>query len=318
MATKFDDVKPWPARPAAPQAAGSVQGHNRPPLDVEARAAFDEVLDQREGFRQRVVDLIAASDRAVATDETTAGKCGELVKQIRAAGKVIEDAHATTKAPYLAAGRAVDAAKNEQIAGLDAAKKKVEGKQTVFLREQEAIRQAEARRAREAEQARQQEARDRASASGLTCQEASPLSGATYIACGRPAERSIYLTRDARAYNMCASCADHNVRNRGGTDVGEATKDNPPIVADEPDLPPLPAVEPERDIIRGDFGAAVSGQKIWLSQVTDYEVAFIAGGLAKNEKVREAIDKAIANQVRGGVREIEGVRVWSDIKASNR
>ncbi|QEH79909.1 hypothetical protein EIK56_17930 [Sphingomonas sp. C8-2] len=259
MAAKFDDVKPWPTKPAAPQAAGSVQGHNRPPLDVEARAAFDEVLDQREGFRQRVKDLIAASDRAVATDEVTAGKCGDLVKQIRAAVKVVDDAHSTTKAPYLAAGRAVDAARNEQVADLDAAKKKVEGKQTTFLREQEEIRKAEARRAREAEEARLREERER---------------------------RAAETTQDA----------------------GE--------------LEPLPVYVPEpvaeREIIRGDFGAAVSGQKVWLSQVVDYEVAFIAGGLAKNEKVREAIEKAIASQVRGGVREIEGVRIWSDIKASNR
>ncbi|KQX18380.1 MULTISPECIES: hypothetical protein [unclassified Sphingomonas] len=267
MATKFDDVKPWPTKPAAPQAAGSVQGHNRPPLDIEARAAFDEVLDQRDGFRDRVKNLIAASDRAVATDEVTAGKCGDLVKQIRAAQKVVDDAHTTTKAPYLAAGRAVDAAKNEQAGPLSAAKAKVEAKQAAFLREEDRRRQAEARRAREAEEARRREEWERQKAA---------------------AEASSTET--------------------------EAVS----VTPFEPAPPPPPAIEPEREIIRGDFGAAVSGTKVWLSQVTDYEVAFIAAGLAKNEKVREAIDKAVANQVRGGVREIEGVRVWSDIKASNR
>ena len=53
-----------------------------------------------------------------------------------------------------------------------------------------------------------------------------------------------------------------------------------------------------------------------MNQVEDYELAFIA--VANNEKVREAIDKAISNMVRGGVREIPGVRIWSDVKASNR
>lgn len=267
MAAKFDDVKPWPTKAQPPEAAGSKPGHNRPPLDVEARAAFDEVLDQRDGFRQRVKDLIAASDRAVATDEVTAGKCGELVKQIRAATKVIEDAHSTTKAPYLAAGRAVDAAKNEQVAGLDAAKRKVEAKQTTFLREEQQRKEAEARRAREAEEARRRE----------------------------EWERQRAAAREASTEEVAV-------------DAGP--------LEDLPVYVPEPAAE--REIIRGDFGAAVSGTKVWHSQVEDYEVAFIAGGLAKNEKVREAIDKAIASQVRGGVREIEGVRIWPDVKVSNR
>lgn len=255
MATQFDDVKPWPGK-APPQAAGSKRGHNRPPIDVEARAAFDDMLDQREGFRKRVADLIAAADRAVATDEETAGRCGELVKQIRAATKVIDDAHKTTKEPYLLAGRAIDAAKNEQVGPLDAAKKKVEAKQTVFLREQEAIRQAELRRQREVEEARLREERERIAAEGQAQSEAS----------------------------------------------------QPPAS--------LPSVEPERPIIRGDYGAAVSGQRVWLSQVEDYEVAFIA--VANNSKVREAIDTAIKAMVRGGVHEIPGVRIWADVKASNR
>lgn len=253
MAAVFDDVKPWPETAANPRAT---MGNNRPPLDVEARAAFDDALDQREGFRQRLTDLTAAADRAYATDEASAGRCGELVKQIRAAVKVIEDAHKTTKEPYLLAGRAVDAAKNEAVAPLEAAKKTVEGKQTQFLREQEAIRQAEMRRQREAEEARRREEAERAAAANASA----------------PAE--------------------------------------------EPAYTPPPVVEPERQVIRGDYGADVSGQRVWLSQVEDYELAFIA--VANNQKVREAIDTAIKAMVRAGVREIPGVRVWSDIKASNR
>ena len=258
MATAFDDVKPWPTK-APPQAMGSVSGHNHPPLDLEARASFDEALDQRDGFRDRMAALIGASDRAVATDEESAGRCGELVKQIRAAAKVIEGAHETAKAPYLAAGRAVDSAKNDAIGPLNAAKAKVEAKQTQFVREENARREAEARRAREAEEARRRAEWERQ-------------------------QEEAAATRAVEA----------------------------------PAPPPVPVavIEPERQIIRGDYGAAVSAQKTWLSQVEDYEVAFIA--VANNEKVREAIDKAIANQVRGGVREIAGVRIWSDVKVSNR
>jgi len=47
-----------------------------------------------------------------------------------------------------------------------------------------------------------------------TCQEASPLSAATFIACGAPAT-CIVDNGDAHPYWMCEPCADHNVRNRG-------------------------------------------------------------------------------------------------------
>lgn len=252
----FPDTKPWPAQAEANPRA--VIGNNRPPLDVEARVAFDEILDGREGFRQRLTDLIDASDRATAIDIETAGRCGELVKQIRAATKFIEDAHKATKEPYLLAGRAIDAAKNELITPLDKAKRAVEAKQSQFLREEEAKRQAELRRQQEAEEAAFRAEQERLAAEPAAQREDSDLAPAS----------------------------------------------------------PPPTLEPERQIIRGDYGAAISGQKVWLAKVEDYALAFAA--VASNEKVREAIDKAIASMVRGGVREIAGVRIWSDIKASNR
>lgn len=48
------------------------------------------------------------------------------------------------------------------------------------------------------------------------CQEASTLSGAFYIPCGAPAVAIVHHEKDGRSYYMCAPCADHNVRNRGG------------------------------------------------------------------------------------------------------
>ena len=240
----------------------AVIGGNRPPMDVEAKHAFDEALEAaKPGLRDRIDQLLAAADRATATDEESAGRCGELVKQIRAASKVVDDAHTTTKAPYLAAGRAVDAAKNELRGPLDTAKSKVEAKQTQFLREQEAIRQAELRRQREAEEAAWRAEQERLAAERAASEPEAPVEAA-------------------------------------------------------PPPPPPPAPEPERQIIRGDYGAAVSGTRDWLSQVEDYELAFMA--VANNSKVRDAIDTAIKNMVRGGVHEIPGVRIWSDVKASNR
>jgi hypothetical protein len=52
------------------------------------------------------------------------------------------------------------------------------------------------------------------------CEEASHLSKQSYIPCNAPAVRVVFHKRDNYAYRMCAPCADHNIRNRGGEDRG--------------------------------------------------------------------------------------------------
>lgn len=164
MATKpvFNDVKPFPNKPA-PAAAGSVPGHNRPSPAADVVREFADHLAQRDGFDQRCIDLAGAADRAVATNEETAGRCGELIKQIGAAERVINDAHKTAKEPYLEASRAVDSAKKAKLGPLETAKATVTGKLNVFLREERAKQEAEQRRrdeerrAAEAEQRRREE-----------------------------------------------------------------------------------------------------------------------------------------------------------------
>ena len=46
------------------------------------------------------------------------------------------------------------------------------------------------------------------------CQEASPLSRSTFVACGKDAV-CIVDNGDTHPYWMCAECAVHNVENRG-------------------------------------------------------------------------------------------------------
>lgn len=55
----------------------------------------------------------------------------------------------------------------------------------------------------------------------IPCQEASPLSKETFIPCGGtgPASKLVWHQKDRRAYVMCASCAAHNLRNRGGEEL---------------------------------------------------------------------------------------------------
>lgn len=51
----------------------------------------------------------------------------------------------------------------------------------------------------------------------LTCEEASTASLHTYIPCGAPAAAVVWHRRDGKhTYLMCAPCAWHNVKNRGG------------------------------------------------------------------------------------------------------
>ena len=52
------------------------------------------------------------------------------------------------------------------------------------------------------------------------CEEASPLSHNFYIPCNAPAVHMV-KTGDAEPYRMCASCAAHNVSNRGAKIIGE-------------------------------------------------------------------------------------------------
>jgi len=51
---------------------------------------------------------------------------------------------------------------------------------------------------------------------GQPCQEASPMSGHRYFACGAPAV-TIIDHGDERSYYMCYRCAMHNLRNRGAS-----------------------------------------------------------------------------------------------------
>lgn len=250
-------------------------GHNRPPVDIFAKSEFDEQIDQHEGLRKRIVDLVGAADRAQVTSEETMGRCGQTVIQIRACMKKIEDAHTTSKAPYLEGGRVIDKAKKELMGPLEEAKAKIEGKQRSYLRAQ-----AKA----------DQERREKQAAEERRIQEENERIQREHDEAMRKAEQEAAET---------------------GRHIDSAEVPEPVFIAPPP--PPKPI---ERGIIRGAEGAAISGKKVWKSQITDYTQAFAM--VSSNPKVREAMDSAIAAVVRAGVREIAGVRIWEDVGVSNR
>jgi len=268
-----------------PPAPGSAMGHNRPPLDEQVKEEFvtlyDEKLRDAGVTDQRRLDLIGAADRAEITSEETLAKGGEAVRQIRAIMKIIDDTHSTVKAPYLAATRAVDAEKKDRLGPLAAAKTKIESKQEAYVRQRE-----NERREREAEAARKQAEAERKQAEAERKQ--------------REAEQKAEQERLAAI---------------------EAGKPAPP-----PPPPPAPAPAPVsapassgligKGPIRGAEGATVSAGVKKVPVVTDYEKAFAF--VKSNQKVIEAVDKAVAGLVRSGLTDIPGVEIREEAKVSNR
>jgi hypothetical protein len=278
--TTIAPPRPKPAPVADAPVAKAIIGHNRPPLDVEAVADINEKIDARDGFRKKMADLLASAPRAAAFDEESASRCSALEVQLRAAVKHIDDAHTAAKAPYLEAGRAVDAIKNALRGPLIDAGKAVNALGTKYLNDENAKRQAEYRRQQEVQRQEQQALRDQ------------------HIAAQREADAK----REAeRALNPGDPGPERDV-------FGLLPIDEPVFVA--PIAPPAPLQ------VRSDFGTVMSGTRVWTGTVVDYDVAYIA--VSSNSKVREAIDKAIQSLVKGGLHEIEGVRIASDLQARSR
>lgn len=264
----------------------AVIGGNRPPVAIEARAEFDDLINQNEGLLKKIDDLSGASERATCTSEETFSRCSMTVNQIRQATKLVEAAHVSAKAPYLEGGRVVDAAKNELCSMLTAARSAIEAKQQAYLREQK--RRDDERRAKiEAEERRVQ-------------------------------EENLRIQREhAEAVRKAAAEAEQAIRESElqGKPIAEFIAPEPvpePIYI----APPTQPREIERGMIRNTDGTTASSKLVWKSEVQDYAKAFIT--VQSNPKVKEAIDAAIASVVKAGMHQIEGVRTWQDVAVNNR
>jgi hypothetical protein len=287
MQTVFDDVPAWPSQPGANPNPNTGIGGNKPPLEEVIPLEFREVLlRERPDFLQRMEDLIGAADRAIAVDDVTLGKCGDLVRGLRACDQHITATHKEVKEPHLKAGRLVDAEKNGLIERVAEAKAKVEKIGNAYQAKKDAEAQAE---------------RDRIAAVQRAAAEAAAK-----------AEREREAA-EAEAARLAALATSDAEREAAAAIAAEAAARAEEIQAAAALAPAAPArAEP----VRSDTGATVSGKQEWKSEVTDYTVAFMA--VEDNPKVREAIDKAVAGLVRAGKRQIEGVRIWPVAKANFR
>lgn len=288
MATNpiFPDVKPWPdAKDAAPALAHI--GHNKPPLEELIPEEFrTALLAERDDFLTRFDHAIMAADRAVATDDESLGRCGDLVKIYRACDAHITATHKAVKEPHLIAGRLVDAEKNTLTEKLAAAKRKVEGIANLFVAKRDAEQKAERDRLAAIERA----AADRAAAAERQRVQAEQAAAAAAQSAASKEERDAAIDRAA-----------------------EASREADEAMAAAALAPAAPKhVEP----VRSDAGATVSGKQEWKSEVEDFAKAFRA--VKDDAKVKEAIEAAAARLVRAGKREIPGVRIWPVAKANFR
>lgn len=284
MNAVFPDITPWPEQKLNPRA---MIGGNKPPVEDEARAAFREaLLADRPDFEQKVEDIIAGADRANVVDDDSYARGGSYIKLVRAALDHVDVAHKTAKAPYLTGGRVVDAEKNDLAAKLMTARNKVQGQLNEYAAkkaaEQEAERQRIAAEQRAAAEAAMRAERERLAAEAAAARAARE---ATSAAEREAAEQAAEVARQA-AENAMAAAA----------------------------LAPAPVAKAEP--IRSDDGATVSTKTVWNSAVEDYAKAFKA--VKTDPKVKEAIEAAVARQVRAGSREIPGCRIWPTQQAVAR
>lgn len=276
-----------PAEEAAPPVATAHMGHNRPPLaeiiPAEFRAAL---LADQPDFLTVLDDRVDQASRARATDEEELKRCGNLVKAFREIIAHVNATHKAVKEPYLEGGRLVDAEKNALIDRVDAAKRRVEAIGNAFVAERDAKLRAEQARA----EAEQRAAAERAAAAEREREAAEQAAEQAARTATNDAERAAAEQRAAEAAEAAEAA------------MAEAAL--------------APAAPARAEPIRSDEGAVISGKQEWKSEVTDYTVAFMH--VEDHPRVREAIDKAVAQLVKAGKRSLDGVRIWPVAKANFR
>ena len=132
-----------------------------------------EILD-------RAKELLEAAQRVpeTVTDDETAGKVGDFIKQLTACNKAAEGARVSEKEPHLAASRVVDGFFKAVTDPLDTAKKAIERRLTTFLRAKEEVARKERERIAAEERAAAEAARKTAEEAERLAQDPTGLAAA--------------------------------------------------------------------------------------------------------------------------------------------
>lgn len=143
-------------------------GSNHPPRDLLIGESLREKLtDEHAAMLKRRDDLLQAAERVPdITDDDTAAKVSDFIKQLMALDKAANGARVSAKEPYLEGGRGVDGFFKAISDPVSTAKMKVERKLTTYLREkadrERREREEQARLAREEEDRKRLEAEEAA------------------------------------------------------------------------------------------------------------------------------------------------------------
>lgn len=147
-------------------------GHNSPPDDIEVLRS--NLAESNGDLLTRRDDLLESVERMPETveDDETAGKFADQIKLFTACTKAAEDRRKTTKEPFLASGKAVDAFFKGIGDPLAKAKKDITARLNVYNQkkaaEERRRREEEERLAREEAERRERELAEKAEAGEAT------------------------------------------------------------------------------------------------------------------------------------------------------
>lgn len=282
-------------KPEADENPRAVIGGNRAPIDEQVVIDLAEAL-ANEGLTARIEDLIASAGRAPnITSPEIAGRYADLIKQMVAAGKAVDAEREKLNRPLLNAQRALkgraDSIKAPLIEAEDAARAKVDKydkDQAEIERKRREAAEAERRRLQAIadEEARQERLRLQAIADEKAREERLRLQAIEDERAAAEAREAAKIVVEAEEVEVAA-----------------------PLV--EISIP-----EPDRVTIQGDMGAKVARVTTYKHRILS--VRQLPDSILKHAKVIEVLDKVIAAQVRGGVREMKGCEIFPETSTAIR
>lgn len=293
----------------------AVVGGNNPPLDqVLAEDSADLVA--------RAKALAESAGRAVVTDDDTAGKATLLAKMIKEHIAAVDAKREETKAPYLQAGRTVDA-HFHGIAGTLATYTKVGTKEKLtggplytvmemidgYRIKKEAAAEAERKRL----EAEANAAREAAVLAAQAQREAEERER-------KAAEESARRIAEAEAAAKAAGDREAQIRlaaERAEADLAEVAARERKLQAEieerrqteEADRLARLAAETHAAPIDSGLGAKASSRKVWTVEITDLTAAIKHARKVDEASVRAAVQTIYDRQVKAGVRDLPGATV---------
>jgi hypothetical protein len=265
---------------APPAAVGSVMGHNAPPLAERLKDDHAPLVDEVEGLA-----IVAnALPKAIETDEDLS-KLGKVVISARATAAKLESARKAEKEPFLVAGRAVDGFFGDMCERVNRIAKALQSRADAYQAEKAAKARAEADRLRRIAEEEARVAR-------------------------AEAERQRRIAEEAEAKNRATMAAKHEEKSQIA-DLKATVAETAALAA----AATADAKAADLTRVRSE-GVLVSSKAPWTFQIEklgEIDLEVLRPYFAVGD-----IEKAIRGAIRGGQREIKGLRIYQETKASFR